>query len=1062
MTTPSSPATVTSSSQHAILDGLNDAQRRAVTSDAPTVAILAGPGSGKTHTLTARVVWLMDHDGLRPQDVLVVTFTVKAAREMKERIARTLADGRDKKLILGTFHSIARRYLAAYGRHIGLSQSFGIADDADSRAIIARICKRMQTGLDPAFARNWISKKKARGAGASGARRGGAAGDRSLEDLETCYAEYQKHLETSHLLDYDDLLVRCVELLRKFPACVSNIGAVLVDEYQDTNAIQYDLMTLLAQRRRRITIVGDPDQSIYGWRSADIRNLERLLRDYPGTDCVALERNYRSSKSILAMSLEVIKQDEKRYKKSLKPIHAKGCRPVLRRLKNPSTEADWIVAELRRVLLLSGSMLTHNDVAILLRSASLSRHIESALGRAGITYRMVGGFKFYERAEIKTVIDYLRVIHQPENNDALARIINTPRRGVGDTTVRNLLEEAETASLSVWAVLTKHCQGLRTAKTKITKQAEQKISGTLLRPLNDIRAKMGQASGPEPAPLGLVRMIERLLATLGFRKHLEETHPLDHEQRWANVQEFLGLAADFERDLDRSPDDDALPEIEGLAQAKEADVLQRFLANVSLAADAQTAGDDQQSKPLVTISTIHAAKGLEWPIVFIPAVYAGSIPHARSEDDDEERRLLYVAMTRAQSLLYLSYPVSGSNGERTQVSPFIDPIKHYFHDKGPCLDRPVMAEVSEILRRALPPDEEIYKELPDMFSPEDNLFPVNPDEAQDADGQSRWREHGPSAKRPRLQGPSNAGQIRAVEGLYMEQVASSQQRLSGSLEPLPGFVSVGTHHAAITAANARATDAQKSAAAAAAAATATASTTQKRTATTRRPANQMSILGFVRSNSLPEERDTLPPPPPPPPSLKHSTSLPLSAGSSTMSQPRTSLVPQQQQQQQRQQQHAIDPTLASHRIGTGRLARPAVPRGEEAATPGGRKRYACFSSSPTQAPTAEGEDDGPAGMAEKRAGCAPASAPALPPAVPFQRRPNLLATSAAMPSAPFTAPSLPKGLGGAGGTFKRPAGFVRPGLGASASAASSMEKLRRPFKPLTMNQNRPFQPPKPG
>ncbi|KAL1842249.1 hypothetical protein VTJ49DRAFT_5727 [Mycothermus thermophilus] len=1037
MTTPSSPVTVTSSPRHAILDGLNNAQRRAVTSDAPTLAILAGPGSGKTHTLTARVVWLIDHDGLRPEDVLVATFTVKAAREMKERIARTLADGREKKLILGTFHSIARRYLAAYGRHIGLSQTFGIADDADSRAIITRICKRLQTGLDPAFARNWISKKKSKGADTSRAQRGGGAGDRSLQELETCYREYQKHLETLNLLDYDDLLVRCVELLRKFPACVSNIRAVLVDEYQDTNAIQYELMTLFAQRRRRITIVGDPDQSIYGWRSADIRNLERLLQDYPGTDCVALEQNYRSSKSILAMSLEVIKQDEKRYKKSLKPVHTKGCRPVLRRLKNPSTEAEWIVAEIRRILLMSGSMLTHNDVAILLRSASLSRHIENALGRAGITYRMVGGFKFYERAEIKTIIDYLRVIHQPENNDALARIINTPRRGIGDTTVRNLLEEAETALLSVWAVLTKHCQGLRTAKTKITKQAEQKISGGLLRPLNDIRKKIGQASGPDAAPYGLVQMIEQLLTTLNFQKHLEDTHPNDHEQRWANVQEFVGLAADFVRDMEQSPDDDALPEIEGLTQTKEADVLQRFLANVSLAADAQTGGDEQQSKALVTISTIHAAKGLEWPVVFIPAVYAGSIPHARSEDDDEERRLLYVAMTRAQSLLYLSYPVSGSNGERTQVSPFVDPIQRWFHEKGPCLDRPVMVEVAEILRRTLPPDETIFKGLPDMFSPEDNLFPINPDEAQEADGESRWREDRPSVKRPRLQGPSSTGQIHAMESLYMEQVAASQH-LSASTQPaLPGFVSVGTHHAAITAANARTTGppAQKK----------PATTTQKQTATTRRPANQMSILGFVKSNSLPEERPVPAPTKPPPPSLKHSASLPRSTGVGIMSQPRTSPSPQQQQ-------HAIDPNLASHRIGAGRLTRPTVPRGEEAATPSGRKRYACFSSSPTRPPTAEGEDDGRTKQAEKKESYAPVP----PPPVPFQRHPHLT-TTAMMPSAPFATAALPKGLGGVGGTFKRPAGFIRPGP-AAAAAAASMERLRRPFKPLTMNQNRPFQP----
>ncbi|KAF6840954.1 ATP-dependent DNA helicase srs2 [Colletotrichum plurivorum] len=215
---------------------------------AATVAILAGPGSGKTHTLTSRVVWLVDNTGYAPQDVVVATFTVKAAREMKERIGRALGGGREKKIVLGTFHSIARRYLAAYGRRIGLDGS----------------------GRDPPESR----------------------------DLETCYREYQSHLERSNLLDYDDLLTRCVELLQKHPSCVANVQAVLIDEYQDTNGIQYELMRLFAQARERITIVGDPDQSIYGWRSAEIKNLYRLLRDYPDAEEVSLEENYRSSQAI--------------------------------------------------------------------------------------------------------------------------------------------------------------------------------------------------------------------------------------------------------------------------------------------------------------------------------------------------------------------------------------------------------------------------------------------------------------------------------------------------------------------------------------------------------------------------------------------------------------------------------------------------------------------------------------------------------------------------------------------------------------------------------------------
>lgn len=233
-----------------IFASLNKAQRRAVTSDSSTVAILAGPGSGKTHTLTSRVVWLINHVGIPPSDVLVATFTVKAANEMRLRIGRALEGGLEKKIILGTFHSIARRYLSAYGKKIGLRQDFSIADDSDSRGIITRICKRQDLSLEPAMVRGWISKRKARGTSDDTSKPGKGGKNVESRALEECYQEYQAQLERSNLLDYDDLLVRCVELLRKFPSCVSNIQTVLIDEYQDTNGIQYDLTRLFAQEKR--------------------------------------------------------------------------------------------------------------------------------------------------------------------------------------------------------------------------------------------------------------------------------------------------------------------------------------------------------------------------------------------------------------------------------------------------------------------------------------------------------------------------------------------------------------------------------------------------------------------------------------------------------------------------------------------------------------------------------------------------------------------------------------------------------------------------------------------
>ncbi|KKY34909.1 putative atp-dependent dna helicase srs2 [Diaporthe ampelina] len=524
-----------------------------------------------------------------PQNIIVATFTVKAAREMRERIGNALGDGRENRMVLGTFHSIARRYLAAYGRHIGLDQKFAIADDGDSRAIINRICKRLQLSIDPVQARAWISKRKAKGKEWKPTplqrKRSGEAAE-GTRSFELCYREYQDHLQRSNLLDYDDLLTRCVELLQTHPACVSNVDAVLIDEYQDTNGIQYELMRLLSQKNNRITIVGDPDQSIYGWRSAEIKNLQRLFEDFPITDQISLEENYRSSQAILDTALSVIQQDSNRYEKVLKPVHDKGIRPTLRRLKNSTTEAQWMVKEIGRLRLLSGGMLGHGDVAILLRSASLSRNIESALGQAGVAYKMVGGVKFYDRVEIKIILDYLRVVYQPASNDALARVLNVPKRGVGDPTIKALVEEAEQSSLSLWDLLVKHCRGDRLAKTHIKKSTEQRISGEVIRLVLDIQKKMG--SPPDEKPYDLVDVIDEVLTRTSLERYLKDTYSdtENFNQRWANVQEFRALGSDFAKDIGKNQEEE-LPEVEGLDKTDDSDVLARFLANVALASDTQ-------------------------------------------------------------------------------------------------------------------------------------------------------------------------------------------------------------------------------------------------------------------------------------------------------------------------------------------------------------------------------------------------------------------------------------------------------------------------------------------
>jgi DNA helicase-2/ATP-dependent DNA helicase PcrA len=371
-----------------LLANLNPSQNAAVSSFADTLAILAGPGSGKTHTLTSRTAWLLAQ-GLQPWNVIVATFTVKAAREMKERIGKLIGNGLESKLILGTFHSISRRYLARYGHLIEIRKDFGIADSADSLAIIKRIIKRHKFNIDPKVVRSRISGKKSRTSEEYAPKK---SAEKSVEaqEFEICYAEYEEALKRSNLLDYDNLLLRCVDLLRQYPSCVTNVEAVLIDEFQDTNLVQFDLMRLFASQRKRITIVGDPDQSIYGFRAAETKNYKRMLRQYPDTVTIALEENYRSSGAILFTALNVIEQDNSRVAKSLMPTHTIGTRPVLRKLGNAHKEAEWIISEIQRCKGLMGDLLDLNDIAILLRSSALSRLIESALGKAGIAYRMVG------------------------------------------------------------------------------------------------------------------------------------------------------------------------------------------------------------------------------------------------------------------------------------------------------------------------------------------------------------------------------------------------------------------------------------------------------------------------------------------------------------------------------------------------------------------------------------------------------------------------------------------------------------------------------------------------
>ncbi|KAL8637631.1 MAG: hypothetical protein Q9228_005116 [Teloschistes exilis] len=739
--------------QDPILNGLNERQLVAVTSSANVLQILAPPGSGKTKTLTSRVAYLIKHHNYKPWNILCLTFTIKSSREMKERLSKLIGNGTEAKLVLGTFHSVCRRYLDKYGHLIGIPKGFGIADSGDSSSIVKRIVKRLGLNIDPKVAQSRISSTKSKGLSYPGLPKEAAKKkDIDRQEFVQVFEAYADYLDRANLLDFDDLLLKCSDLLRQHPECVSNVEAVLIDEFQDTNLVQFDLMRLFATEQKRITTVGDPDQSIYGWRSAEVKNLYRMKTQYPDTLVIDLQANYRSSGAILLAAQELIEQDQSRPSKSLLPTHCPGTIPVLRRLPSSDVEALWIVSEIKRAIGMTGSMLTHQDFAILLRSAALSRQIESAMGKAGIPYRMVGGQKFFDRVEVKIVLDYMRAISQPSNDDAVARVLNVPARSLGSTTVAALLSEAESKKLTLWTLIRDIVQGNIRSSTKITKPAERGLDAFIGIVLTG-RQKLRNPSDPI-TPQNLVKYI---IKTIGFQEHLKKGYE-DHDARWANVEELVSQAGDFQAPQD-SPgngadtDKDAdLPVIEGIAQSKGdvgEEMLSMFLANVALATELQKDDEDPegegQSRSLVTVSTIHAAKGLEWPVVFVPAAYEGSIPHSRAEDTDEERRLLYVAMTRAQALLYVSCPVKNSRREDTVLSQFLDPksVGHYLVNAGPRLDSGVVSDMARILRRPCPSWGKIMEECARLQNSEDNTWPLDGSTHAD-DVKSKW-EVGDSA-----------------------------------------------------------------------------------------------------------------------------------------------------------------------------------------------------------------------------------------------------------------------------------------------------------------------------
>lgn len=605
-----------------ILAGLNDAQRAAVTHGDGALLILAGPGSGKTRVITHRIGWLIRERRIAPWRILAVTFTNKAAREMRERAARLI--GEDAEAVhMGTFHAMCARWLRIDGEAVGVPREFAIYDDSDQLGVVKRVLEELR--IDPRqFAPRGILSR------ISAAKSEMLTPEVLLGRVRTyqeevaarVYERYDAALRRAGALDFDDLLLRAVELLR-VPAMrekwAGRYEHVLVDEFQDTNPAQYVLARELASVHRNITVVGDPDQGIYSWRSADIRNVEHFRRDFPEATVVLLEQNYRSTAPILRAAEAVIARNPGRHPRRLWTERTGGEPIVTYEAYNDEEEGEFVAREVGRLVAAGRS---YRDIAVLYRTNAQSRPFEEALVRHRIPYRLVGGVRFYERREIRDLLAYFRVIHNPADEASLGRIINVPGRGIGERTVDRLRELAAAQGTSLWDACRSAADG----------RAEG-IGSRAAAALRGFVATMEELREHRDEPLG--RLFERLINAVGYVRYLEEGD--DAEERMENVLELQALLAEYEE------------------TAGEGNDLATFLQDVALVTDQDTLDGRGQG---VTLITLHAAKGLEFPVVFLVGMEEGLLPHIRSFDDPqqmaEERRLCYVGMTRAMDLLYLT------------------------------------------------------------------------------------------------------------------------------------------------------------------------------------------------------------------------------------------------------------------------------------------------------------------------------------------------------------------------------------------------------------------------
>lgn len=612
-----------------LFTGMNKEQEQAVKTTEGPLLIMAGAGSGKTRVLTHRIAYLVLEKGVYPSKILAITFTNKAGREMRERINSLLGDGIGEQMWVSTFHSMCVRILRRNIDRIGFSKNFSILDTTDQLSVVKNIFKEQNIDVkkfEPRAVLGAISSAKNECITAEQFRANCSPSNLYEKVVADVYEAYEKRLRRNQSLDFDDLIMTTITLFQRVPDVLeyyqNKFQYIHVDEYQDTNKSQYLLVKLLAEKFGNICVVGDSDQSIYRWRGADIHNILSFEQDYPNAKVIMLEQNYRSTKRILQAANDVIENNVTRYPKKLRTDNAEGDRITIYKAYNEQEEAQFVVQTIQQLVKKENRLF--DDFAILYRTNAQSRVLEEVLVKSNMAYQIVGGTKFYDRKEIKDLLAYLRLIANNDDDISLRRIINEPKRSIGATSLERMASFADAQNRSIFDAMQEvFFMGLAPKATKAIEQFQVMIENF---------TKQQQF-------LSVTELVEQVIEKSGYRAMLQNERTIEAQSRLENIEEFLSVTKAFEK---RSEDKTLLA----------------FLTDLALIADIDALDQTDTSKGNIILMTMHAAKGLEFPVVFIVGAEEGIFPHSRSlaepEEMEEERRLAYVGITRAEEKLYLT------------------------------------------------------------------------------------------------------------------------------------------------------------------------------------------------------------------------------------------------------------------------------------------------------------------------------------------------------------------------------------------------------------------------